>query len=655
MRLIKKFTSMARTEQILIMVSCLVLVGLSIFIFTYGNTWLNSDSAAAVTLANEQIKHNDIFPDAWHGSTGVMLLNFPIMFILNFTSDFLFAKSIAQMGFMLIMLASVVLFSRKVYKNNCWVLLIPVLFSFISSTQYEMLFIQCGYTASVFLLLFTISLFFDSVEQGAHIKKRLSFFVFLFCLFVACLLGIATIQQITIPLVGALVIIYVIDHANQKLCKLTNCKNFLIIILFIIFVSMIGLIISEKVLVEQMNLSGNPELMRFAASFSDMSRNISTLFQGYIHLIGIEPDVAIFSFAGIQNLLRIFFMTSLTIVFPFLACKNFKESSYSCKLFIVFSLIHILEVIIILIFSVGSDYIGSTRYLLLSVILLNIISCAYIYDRYLKQEKLISFIYSIAIAGFAIIISISTFNFSGYQDAIFRMKGLTNYLEENGLHYGYASFWNAGNNTVLSNGKVQINAVNFFEDHVEEYLWLSSEEWYDPKSYEGNTFFMMSKEELESFAPDGVEKTWLGMPEKILQYDGFVILVFDYNIAENNFGGDLSRNSSLLSHMVCSDDRSMRLQNDHVEIKDGQVLYGPYIDLDPGKYLLTVEAEFKEPVSFNVTSGAGSNILDSFELTQDQNTFILNISAAAEKVEIPIYGMEGQSIIISSIQLVKQS
>ncbi len=76
---------------------------------------------------------------------------------------------------------------------------------------------------------------------------------------------------------------------------------------------------------------------------------------------------------------------------------------------------------------------------------------------------------------------------------------VTEWMQENGYEYGYATFDNANMMTVLSNNQVKIRAVNNLAD-MEGCKWLTDTTWYPPvKSTEGETCYIVNEYTNEDF------------------------------------------------------------------------------------------------------------------------------------------------------------
>ena len=73
------------------------------------------------------------------------------------------------------------------------------------------------------------------------------------------------------------------------------------------------------------------------------------------------------------------------------------------------------------------------------------------------------------------------------------------WMQEKGYEYGYATFDNANNITVIANNAVKIRPVNNMKD-MEGCKWLADSTWYPPvKSSEGRTCYLVSEGAREDF------------------------------------------------------------------------------------------------------------------------------------------------------------
>lgn len=538
--------SSLKMQYVMTLFCILSILSVVITIFTLGNGWLDSDGCGSLMQSLECMKYNTIFPESWHDSTFVHFQTIPTFIAMQFTSNMILARNIASLFTTQLFLISIVYFFGVGLKNNGWTIAIIVFCSFISKNQLQMLFTENYYTWYIMGILFVLGTWLwmtdeKEITDWFSNKKRLVFFLVL--LFIVSLMGIRTAQQVTVPLVGTIIILWLYQLCIKKnTCLLEKRKVVRLIgnTFFVLVVALAGCIIAERILNPAVGV--NPDtgdsLIMFAPSYQRISENVKALFEGFLDYIGVPLNVSMFSIDGLTGLIRLFFMIDITIVIPLKQVKNFSYLSEKNKEIMVFSGLNAIEIIIILVLGQGTEAIHVTRYLLSSIFLLNLSSVVYLYERYFLEQDVKRTIYSLFLIIFSCTSLITIFkSIPSSKQKLTEERRLTEFLVENGLEYGYATFWNASNNTVFANGNVKISQVYLSESgKISPMLWLSSEDWYKVENYSGKTFLLLAADEINYYAPMGYAETVLGNPEQILNYADYTILIYDYNISMNRFG-----------------------------------------------------------------------------------------------------------------------
>jgi len=117
------------------------------------------------------------------------------------------------------------------------------------------------------------------------------------------------------------------------------------------------------------------------------------------------------------------------------------------------------------------------------------------------------------------------------------LNGLKNFLLENGLHYGYAKFWNAGVLSVLSDEKLLVRQIVIDQGLPKPDRWLSSNRWYRPDAWQGETFLLLSTQKAEQ-EDDQEIIDWNMLeryhckPVRKLSFEEFQVFVFPHNLAK---------------------------------------------------------------------------------------------------------------------------
>lgn len=252
------------------------------------------------------------------------------------------------------------------------------------------------------------------------------------------------------------------------------------------------------------------------------------------------------------------------------------------------------------------DY-TSIRYLFVPLMLI-LISSIVIFNKdisiiFNKGRNVLIFFFFIIGLGFMnhvypaiTLVGIKTFNYP--------MMGLVSCLEQHGLRYGYGGFWSANVYSVLSASKVKVRPVIYSGRRIDRFPFHSSASWYEPSSWQGKSFLLLSSSEDRDVNQKWLADT-LGKRTRVFTCDKFRVLEYNYNVSENLFGNikDIPIFfDKLTPHVVGSVD----VADDEIRAKAGErgyVLYGPYIPAKKGKYRVTMSIYSSTETRSRVTAG----------------------------------------------------
>lgn len=168
------------------------------------------------------------------------------------------------------------------------------------------------------------------------------------------------------------------------------------------------------------------------------------------------------------------------------------------------------------------------------------------------------------------------------------------FLQSQHAQYGYASFWNAGNTTVISSHTVRVRQIEITDGLPRPQRWLSSDRWYEPAAWQGPTFLYLSKPEAASIDWAKMQRL-AGEPRRRLAHGEMVYIEYDHNIAADlplwSFKVMALANypaSATALHLVGDFDAS-REEIRAAPGTAGVLRFGPYETLAPGRYDVTFE------------------------------------------------------------------
>jgi len=102
-------------------------------------------------------------------------------------------------------------------------------------------------------------------------------------------------------------------------------------------------------------------------------------------------------------------------------------------------------------------------------------------------------------------------------------------LRREGLEWGYATWWNAGATTVLSDGAVRVNPVTLSAGEIRPYSVMVQEAWYATQSRVGETFLALDASESTDENMRALQVS-VGVPRRVVQAPNHRVLVYGHNI-----------------------------------------------------------------------------------------------------------------------------
>jgi hypothetical protein len=105
---------------------------------------------------------------------------------------------------------------------------------------------------------------------------------------------------------------------------------------------------------------------------------------------------------------------------------------------------------------------------------------------------------------------------------------LAQYLETENLRLGYASFWNAGVVTALSDDRIRIRQVTLDSGIVSPFRWLSSPNWYKGDAGARESFLLLKGAE-RAFNTSFLAPT-LGKPTRTEDFGDYHKLVYPFDL-----------------------------------------------------------------------------------------------------------------------------
>lgn len=114
---------------------------------------------------------------------------------------------------------------------------------------------------------------------------------------------------------------------------------------------------------------------------------------------------------------------------------------------------------------------------------------------------------------------------------------LADTLKREKLEWGYATWWNAGVTTVMSDGLVRVSPVTLSKDGIRPFPFMVQKDWYEPSRWRGETFLALDAGDRSQDNLDGLHAL-LGPPARVVETPFHSVLVYDHNIIGGCESGD---------------------------------------------------------------------------------------------------------------------
>jgi hypothetical protein len=258
------------------------------------------------------------------------------------------------------------------------------------------------------------------------------------------------------------------------------------------------------------------------------------------------------------------------------------------------------------------------------------------------------------------------------------LEGLENFLLKNGLHYGYARFWNAGVLSVLSDEKLLVRQVTLDHGLPKPDRWLSSNRWYRSGAWQGETFLILSppNEDLDEDPEEQNTIDWDLLeryhckPVRNLSYEAFQIFVFPHNLAKYLPGWD--RRYEIPESFPASKESQHaagrfyeNYQNTGSAVvaekgESGALCDGPQIDVEAGAYTVSfdvaVEPAPEGSARLEVVVGPSQRILSGTVMTDNRSPRHLRFTLdKLATLEFRVWSLGHARVVFKNVSIVRDN
>jgi len=320
-----------------------------------------------------------------------------------------------------------------------------------------------------------------------------------------------------------------------------------------------------------------------------------------------------------------------------------------------------------------SDPIGSSRYLVPSLVTMTIVALATPLDMRLRPIEFLSVV--VVFAGlltsayptFVRSDAWSPLTSGQRKSPAVNFPDLARYLQANGLNYGYATYWNAGTVSVLSDEHVLVRQITLDGALPMPLRFLSADHWYNTETWKGETFLLLTQDEANKV--DWKRLAELGLPvSRKLQFGNLGIFVFGQNIAAKIAGWDVEFKQPMTFHADAGALTQVGSLEQHGGEKvlvapaksPGALYYGPFVKVIPGTYRLTFDVEASSnpaaTLRLDAATSPGGMVLAQKELTESHGPQQLLFSLDHTSImEFRVWALGNGAVTFKSVTIERTS
>lgn len=582
-------------------------------------TFFHSDAATKVLLAGEIVRSGNFFPNDWNYVNGDLFILFGhalIVPLLIFMKPGFATHAIAGiMTSALILIAVCLLLNQLKVSILRRILVLAVFSGGFSGFAAENLYGQTAYGAIFFiaciLIWLTQKIFNDAKTLNVYL---FSIFIFLLITFATWSNPLRALVSYVVPLLFA---ILMVSHKKIFFSNKDAIRLGVWVGLIIIIATVVGYFLHQKTL-SQVNVVMGVASARWL-SYAEMSRNLSLLGQGILAILGGLPPAnePILSAWGFYYALRLLVAIGFIALLPFALCTAVRAESRALNFLAYFSIAAFLIALFVQVCTSipeMSNPIQSSRYLVPAILLFVIIVLIQ------KIDFKNSFVTAFGLSSIILVLIVSaapTFfrsnlNSDPQLDASMVRENraeLIRFLRANKLGYGYSGYWVSGDTSVLSDGESLVRQIVIEGGLPKPMRHLSSDSWYEPEAWNGETFLMLTTHEASLI-------NWSKMNQygafvlRQLEFNGYLFFIFADNIAKHLPGWTVNQ-PPLINYYA----ESQSLKTVGTFVSDfkrmgpviianaseiGALHYGPYAEFSKGVYEITFDVNLPRSTSFGV-------------------------------------------------------
>jgi len=473
----------------------IVLIGfLGIFTYKYGWQWLDSDYAAEMVLGKLLADENAFLSPNWYYGNEIhiifqTLFTMPLFKLLGHLENWALIRSICIMLNHIVLVFSYIFMMRQMRVGIRWILITALFLLMPLPVEYWKIVTYSGsyifFIAQVFFCLGFFSLLIDRIAEKKPVL--IPFILFSALSFMHGVQGIRALMALYIPLLMVCLYLWVRSKQKKLLPLLLGSYGFILCCM--------GFFANHLLHNKYSFFSFDTMRAEYLSNYWQKLGQILMNIFGYFAPIGGSRFLSAHVFFGMIALVG-------TIVMLFAVIKTVNRARFEREPQLIPVFFAASALFNIFLFIIIYQGIVVRFFIPFMVFYVPLIAIFFEYAKTytpIKRKVLVSLIV-------VVVIGYGSFNFSyiAASENNSNRKGYIQYLLDNQLDFGFATYWNANITIELSNGKVEAATLDpkikggSAKRPLQIAKHLSPSRYSDPLYYQGESFLLFSRIEWES-------------------------------------------------------------------------------------------------------------------------------------------------------------
>ena len=387
-KLQKKNISLIRILLYIVLIISFFSVGYHLF--TYGISNIHSDNAVELTAIESIFTNKDIFPSSWiYGNGDINLMRIQVFLVLPFIflENWAIAREIGALFSVLCGAYGLFILSRKVLKNDMWLLAIPLYTVCYTGRCRDVILDSSMYSSVMFYG--TLSIAFGYYLYSVKCKAKFKLIVGMLLLFLLNIGGVRWMAEITLPLIFTVIVYFYLEkkHMNYEKSNI-QVMSLLKVLLCIIIPSLIGVAVFLYVNLKCHFVVNTVSGVGLVPSLEGLLNNFLVILGNFFACFGYNGGCSLLSIYGIRDFISVFICMVLCFVVPICCFNLMSTEKGSIKFTLLFAYIHNVIIFVVAIFTSKTQVYHVITIVFYCIIIFAIYSSKYIlrpecYDRYL--------------------------------------------------------------------------------------------------------------------------------------------------------------------------------------------------------------------------------------------------------------------------------